>query len=92
MKDSKDNLYSPMSTLEGDPIVNDNNTLLPSAAMTKTSTSDENSGSGSDRSRGQKFGSDILPPEYVDIQDDIDQTLTEVESKSKYHTFLINVL
>jgi hypothetical protein len=41
--------------------------------MTKTSTSDENSGSGSDRSRGQiKVGKDILPPEYVDIQDDID--------------------
>jgi len=63
----KDNIYSPMNTIEGEPIVNDKNSLLPSA-MTKTSTSDENSGSGSDRSRGKtKFGSDILPPEYVDI-------------------------
>jgi len=68
MTGGRDNLSSPMSTLEGETAVNDKNSLLPSSAMTKTSTSDENSGSGSDRSRtSSKFGTDILPPEYVDI-------------------------
>ena len=71
---------SPMNTIEGS---NDKNALLPSSAFTKSSTSEESSDSGADLGRGRTSMSAMLPPEYVDIQDEIDSTMNEINSKSK---------
>jgi hypothetical protein len=67
------NSSPPLSTFESEY---DKNALLPNA-VTKTSTSEESSDPGSDRLKSNL----TLPPEYVDIQDDIDTTLTEVTAK-----------
>ncbi len=68
-----------MNTVDSE--TNDKNALLPSAAFTKSSTSEEGSDHGSDG--GRRSVHPMLPPEYVDIQDEIDTCLTEIGTKSK---------
>ena len=72
---------SPINTTDA---ANDKNALLPSSAFTKSSTSEESSDPGSDQGRGGRLGvSNLLPPTYVDINEEIDATMKEISSKSK---------
>ena len=70
-------LGSESSSNNSTPAANDKNALLASASFTKSSTSEESSDPGSDRGRH------LLPPAYVDINEEIDSTMKDISLKSK---------
>ena len=66
------------------PLSDDRSNFLP--VSTKTSTEDENSESGSEKMNNSfSLSSRNLPPVYVDIQEEVEQNLTQIDSKGKSH-------
>ena len=70
---------------ENGPLSDDRSNFLP--VSTKTSSNeDENSESGSEKMNNSfSLSSRNLPPVYVDIQEEVEQNLTQIDSKGKSH-------
>ena len=69
---------------ENGPLSDDRSNFLP--VSTKTSTEDENSENGSEKLNNSfSLSSRNLPPIYVDIQEEVEQNLTQIDSKGKPH-------
>ena len=66
-------------------LVNDKGSLLPTSTKASSNSEDDNDPNQSQLSSGNNMmSSRHLPPVYVDIQEEIEQSLEEIKSESKY--------